>query len=502
MRHLERAISSAAATGDFVEIRFDCLEPSELAQSLKQTEEVMRILKRPLIITFRPAEQGGERTLDVESRLLFWLLNKPRGADFYDVELDLASGFGSAEFYKSHLSWKTVICSHHDFVRVPADLEQIYERMAGTPAHILKIAVQADDVTDCLPVFHLLERARKEGREMIAIAMGPAGIATRILGPSRGAFLTYGALETDKATAPGQVTARELRDLYRIQRITSDTKIIGLVGFPVTHSFSPHIHNAAFEAAEVNAVYIPFEVRDLTSFMKRMAHPRARELDWNLRGLSITAPHKNAVIDYLDWIEPSAKEIGAVNTIVIEGQALHGYNTDATASLKPVLERLGPVRDARCALIGAGGAARAVLWSLKNEGVQTMLFARNQEKGNALAEKFGVDCELLDTARFKDFDFVINATPLGTRGPFERETAASAAQLRGARLAYDLVYNPNETQFLREARKAGCDTIGGLTMLVLQAVEQFRLWTGTESPTEVMREAASRAVRYDQEELG
>ena len=489
LNELAQAITRAARAAEIIEIRLDCLADPEF--ELRQIAALVRSLEQPVIMTFRPAEQGGQRDADYPSRLQFWNTYRHLFTEeFLDIELDLAQGFASTPL----LDWNRVICSHHDFAGVPADIKQVYERMAHTPAGVLKIAVQANDITDCIPLFHLLDRARNEGREMIAIAIGWAGIATRILGPSRGAFLTYGALEADKATAPGQVTAKELRDLYRIQRITYDTEIIGLVGLPVTHSFSPHIHNAAFEAAGVNAVYIPFEVRDLTAFIKRMAHPRTRELDWNLRGLSVTAPHKSAVIDYLDWIEPSAKEIGAVNTIVIEDQAMHGYNTDATAALKPVIERLGQIRDARCALIGAGGAASAVLWSLKNEGVKTTLFARDQGKGNALAEKFGAGCELLDRARFRDFDFVINATTLGTRGPFERETAATAVQLRGARLAYDLVYNPCETQFLREAREAGCDTIGGLTMLVLQAVEQFRLWTGAESPTEVMRAAAGRAV--------
>jgi 3-dehydroquinate dehydratase / shikimate dehydrogenase len=495
-RELESAIARAAKAGDIIELRLDCLEPFEFEKALEEVEDFVRESARPTIMTLRPAEQGGRRELDYASRYVFWCSrNYPPHANLIDVELDLATGFASSDNPPPlPVKWERIICSHHDFAGVPANLEQIYERMASTPARILKIAVQAGDVTDCIPVFKLLERARREGREMIAIAMGTAGIATRILGPSHGAFLTYGALETDSATAPGQLSAKELRELYHIHGINEQTRIMGLVGLPVGHSVSPHVHNAAFAAAGVNAVYIPFEVRDLKSFFRRLIHPRTRELDWNLHGLSVTAPHKATVMDYLDWVEPAAKEIGAVNTVVVVGDALHGYNTDATSVLQPVLEKLGPLRDACCAIVGAGGAASAALWSLRREGARATVFARNVEKGKSLAEKFAARCENLEAARFDGFDLVINATPLGTRGQRENETPAISNQLRGARFAYDLVYNPIQTRFLREAREAGCETLGGLSMLVQQATEQFKLWTGADAPIEVMRDAAGRAL--------
>lgn len=491
---LEQALNLACETGDLIELRFDCLEPNELGQALEQVRALVGKFIRPFIFTFRPAEQGGRRQIGRESRQTFHLFENPGGAAFYDVELDLATEYASSDFCQSFINWATVICSHHDFVGVPQDLNQIYDRMASTPARVLKVAVQADDITDCIPIFNLLDRAGRDGRSLIAIAMGAAGIATRILGPSRGAFLTYGALAEERGTAPGQPTARELRDVYRIQEIDRETEITGLVGLPVGHSVSPHMHNAAFEAMEINAVYLPLEVRDVSAFIRRMVHSQTRELDWNLRGLSVTAPHKSTVMEYLDWTEPVAKAIGAVNTIVVEDNALLGYNTDALAVLQPVIEKLGSLRDARCAVIGAGGAASAALWSLSHQGANATLFARDEEKGRALSEKFGGSYERLGSTHWAGFDLVINATPLGTRGPLEDLTPATADQLCGARLAYDLVYNPGETRFMREARRAQCDVIGGLPMLVFQAAEQFRLWTGIEAPIEVMHKAASRAV--------
>ncbi len=455
-----------------------------------------------MILTLRPVESGGRRPISVEDRFNFRVSQvwqhggSKREPDFWDLESDLAfllqgrgrEGSIIASFNPS--DWRRTICSYHDFAGVPPDVERIYEQMASTPARIVKIAVQANDVTECLPVFGLLQRARAAGREIIAIAMGQAGIATRILGPSRGAFLTYGALDAESATAPGQITARELREVYRIDQINERTEITGLMGLPVAHSVSPHIHNAAFAAADVDAVYIPFEVRDAEAFIQRMGHPRTRELNWKLRGLSVTAPHKSAVMSELDWIEPAAKEIGAVNTIVVQDNELHGYNTDAAAFIKSLGRRFASLDGCRCAIIGAGGAARAALWALRREGARVGLFARNLETTKPLAERFQVDCQALEKARLDGFDVVVNATPLGSRGQDESETPAVADQLRGVRLVYDLVYNPPETRFMREARAAGCESIGGLDMLITQAAEQFKLWTGREANVEVMRAAA------------
>ncbi|MDQ3666962.1 MAG: shikimate dehydrogenase [Acidobacteriota bacterium] len=491
----EHAIGKAADVGDLIEVRLDCLDPFQIGESFKNGEHLFNQTPRPTILTFRPAEQGGHRKLDPKSRLRFWLFDRPTSAEFLDIELDLAVNT-SLFNYGNKVDWTRVICSHHNFAGVPEDLDRIFVRMTQTHARIFKIAFQAQDITDCIAAFHLIDRGRSKNREMIAIAMGPAGIATRILGPARGAFLTYGALEDESVTAPGQITARELRTVYRIDGISRQTRIMGVAGFPVTHSVSPYIHNAAFESAQFDGVYLPFEVREISSFIKRMIHPRTREIDWNFLGLSVTAPHKTSVMSCLDWIDPAAQEIGAVNTIVVRGDEVRGFNTDADALVGPIVALIGELREARCAVIGSGGAASAAVWSLRQKGAELAVFARDASKARVLAERFGAASQPLDSALFEGFDIVINATPLGTSGVQETETPAAAAQLRGARLVYDLVYNPTETRFLREARAAGCELIGGLEMLVRQAAAQFRLWTGAEAPEAVMREAAVRALGH------
>ena len=495
---LAPTISRAAELGDIVELRLDYLDESERQALLPYFRDLLNRDHTPIVLTFRPAEQGGHTATDFEGRRRFWtsMINISSSA-FFDLELDLVLRFAAEEpAGETPIDWGRVICSHHDFLGVPSDLDHIYERMAATPARILKIAVQAGAATDCLPVFRLLERAQREGREMIAIAMGQAGIMTRILGPSRGSYLTYGAFDDENATAPGQLTARELREVYRIDKINQQTEVVGLIGKPVVHSLSPHIHNAAFETAGANAVYIPFEVGDAGQFLRRLAHPRSRELDWNLRGFSVTAPHKSAVMDSLDWIDPAAKEIGAVNTILVREAELHGHNTDAEGFIVPLRRKFGSLQGARCAIIGAGGGARAALWALRSAGARMALFVRNPDTARLVSAEFEIDSHPIAGASFAGFDIVVNATPLGTRGVREPDTVAIADQFRGVRLAYDLVYNPVETRFLREARAAGCETLGGIEMLLTQAVEQYKLWMGNDPDIEVMRAAALRALGW------
>ncbi|MFL6228413.1 MAG: shikimate dehydrogenase [Pyrinomonadaceae bacterium] len=500
---LRTAIERAAQLADVVELRFDCLEDdAQLDAALRELPALIGARARSFVFTFRPSEQGGQRQLDEGARTDFWTRRLPpllrddaTRHDFIDLELDLCTR--RRDELAPPPDGVTLIISQHDFEHVPTDLEAIYARMTSLPRAIPKIAVRAADITDCLPVIRLLERARREGHELIAVAMGEAGLLTRVLAPAFGSFLTYGALDAEHATAPGQITARELRDLYRVHSISEYTAITGLVGSPVAHSVSPQIHNAAFAALGTDAVFIPFATRDARAFSRRMAHPRTRELAWNLRGLSVTAPHKGAIMDGLDLVEASAREIGAVNTVVVEDKELHGYNTDAAAALVP-LNGLIELGDARVALIGAGGAARAVLWSLRERGARTTVFARAAERARSVAEQFGAESRALAGARFDNFDLVINATPLGTRGAQESETVATAAELRGARAAYDLVYNPSATRFLREARAAGCEiVVGGLAMLVAQAAAQFKLWTGAGAPVEVMRRAAEEKLTRD-----
>ena len=491
LSELPSAVNQAAEFADIVELRLDYLQIDELENLIGSLRSLISEALRPLILTLRPVDQGGRSHLDLSHRLEFWFQILKTGDCYFDLELDVVEQLVGRQ---AIVDWGRIICSHHDFNGVPADVREICERLSATRAGLVKIAVAAKDAVDCLTVFHLLDRGCSERRPMIAIAMREPGQMTRVLGPSHGSFLTYASMNDAGATAPGQITAREMREVYRIDQINRKTAITGLIGSPVSHSISPHIHNAAFAESEMNAVYLPFDVRDADAFLRRLIHPRSREIDWNVRGLSVTAPHKLAVRKHLDWVDPAAKEIGAVNTIVVKGHDLHGYNTDAGGFIEPLRQRLGSLKGLRCAIIGGGGAARAVLWALRKDEARLELFVRGQNRSRQLAEEFDATCNSFCEADFNGFDVVINATPLGTRGHLENETPAMAAQLRNVRFVYDLVYNPLETRFMREARSAGCETLGGLEMLVTQAAVQFKLWTDKTPNIEVMRAAAINAL--------
>ena len=491
-RALTTAIKLATETGYFIEVRLDCINEGDLASALENLSQVLPEQTGSTIITFRPQEQGGLRALTLDQRLQFWRAHGfALPAFLFDLEVDLAEEFLRK---REAVDWSRVICSSHNFSSGVADAKSLYERIAQTPARFLKVAVMLDDAVDNLEIFKLSERAASDDRKLIATGMGTAGIPSRILGPSRGSFLTYASLDHHTSTAPGQLTATQLRDTYRVDQITEATQVMGLIGHPIGHSLSPQIHNAAFKSAAIDAVYLPFDVCDLTSFMRRMVHPDTREINWRLHGLSVTTPHKQNVMDHLDWVDPAAKEIGAVNTVVIDGKQLKGYNTDALGFITALKTQRPELNGARCAVIGGGGAARAAIWALLQQRAKVSVFVRDIERAKPLTETFDVTVTDLQSAAFEGFDVVVNTTVLGMSGHQEQQTPANGAQLRGARLAYDLVYNPTETRFLREAEQVGCKTLGGLSMFVAQAAEQFALWTGREAPSNVMHAAAVEAL--------
>jgi shikimate dehydrogenase len=281
-----------------------------------------------------------------------------------------------------------------------------------------------------------------------------------------------------------------LRRLYRIKELNRDSEIFGIIGNPVSHSRSPLMHNPALAALGRNGVYLPFEVSDVGEFIRDFVRPATKKIDWRLGGLSVTIPHKLAVMPHLDHIDATAKTIGAVNTIVVEGNELYGYNTDVTGAMKP-LEELTELRGARVAVIGAGGSARAICYGLNQRGAAVTIFARDLRKAQQLADEFGAKLATLDSFS-GDTDIVINCTPIGMHHHSEGQSPLSADSLQGVKLVYDLIYTPVETALLRDAKAAGCQTLGGLAMLVGQAAEQFRLWTGRVAPLEVMWQAAKR----------
>lgn len=311
--------------------------------------------------------------------------------------------------------------------------------------------------------------------------------------------MTFASLDEQTATAPGQLTAKEMLDVYGVKKLDEKTEIYGLIAGSTTHSVSPHMHNAAFKFHNLNAVYVPFAVKNLNDFMRRMVISATREINWNLQGFSVTLPHKVEIIKYLDFVDKTAQKIGAVNTVKIdENGKLLGFNTDAAGFIEPLKNSFGNLKNAKVAILGAGGAARACIYALQQENARVTIFARNPPKAQSLNEDFAVEirelkpnCEL----RLTDYDIVVNATPLGMKkGALENETPVTAAQLENVKLLYDLIYNPFETKLMQEAAKIFVPTIGGLAMLVAQAMQQQKIWTGINAPMKEMSQAALRKL--------
>lgn len=476
-------IRQAAEFADMIELRFDCLDENEIDVVVTHIAELAA--NKPLLATFRSQDQGGNRQITLEQRKEFWI-DLPTTFRAADLEEDIVDVQPAAEYR---------IVSFHDFDGVPNDLADIYQRLASHDA-VVKIAVQANDITDTIPLWKLLEQARSEGRELIPIAMGEAGKWTRILGLAHGSPLTYASLESGSETAPGQISAKDLAEIYRAQTLNENTAVYGIIGGNTRYSMSPYIHNAAFAAKDLNKVFVPLQTADLDQFIRRMVKPEMREIELNFAGFSVTAPHKQAVIRHLDEIDESAKTIAAVNTIKIVDGKLFGFNTDAEGFIGPLKDAYYDLRDARIAVVGAGGAARACVYALRKEGAAVTLFARDLEKAKNLADEFGTMFERLPKTKdqrpkvdFSDYDIVVNTTPLGTKGISENETVAAADQLNGVKLVYDIVYNPPETRLLREAKAAGARTINGIEMLIGQAVRQFEIWTETDAPIDTMRQS-------------
>jgi 3-dehydroquinate dehydratase / shikimate dehydrogenase len=486
-------IDRAAVLADVIEIRFDGLNEGEFGSFLKGFRRDK--FSNLFLTTFRPAEQGGRKNLSLRERIEFWRYsNIFEFTDWADLEADISENEINELWGKV---FKKVIKSNHDFQGVPENLDEIYEELWRETPEVVKIVVQAADLTDTIPVWKLLEKAKSENRPLIPIAMGEPGKWTRILGLAHGAFMTYAALEAGRETAPGQVSARDLREVYRAPELDETTEVYGILGSHVGISLSPHIHNAAFAHHRLNAVFVPLQLHDLDAFIRRMVKPETRELELNFRGFSVTHPHKQAIIEHLDFLDETARKIGAVNTVKLVDGKLYGFNTDAAGFLEPLLKFYGDLKDARVAILGAGGAARACVYALQAAGAIPTVFARDRSKAEPLAGEFGVELKELPKTDhrepktvFADFDILVNTTPLGMKGKAEAETPATAEQLRGLRLVYDLVYTPFQTLLMTEADQAEVPKIGGLAMLVAQAVAQQRIWNGLEAPAEEMSRAA------------
>ncbi len=482
-------IERARELADVIEIRFDCLHPEQIPSLVERLGSV----GKQLLITFRPAEQGGTRPLSIGEGTKFWeFIDSNLKADNYlvDHEFDM-------DFRLKLGSERTIVSMHH-FEEPGKDLQQQLDAMTALAGQTIKIAIAVDDAVDAIQVWNLFG---KTTNAVIPIAMGEAGKWTRILGLAHGAPMTYASLDRDDGTAPGQIPAADLINVFRAKELNKETSVYGVIAGETNYSLSPYMHNAAFRHTGRNSVFVPLQVKDLDGFMRRMVRRETREVELNFRGFAVTNPHKQTIIKHLDFVDETAQKIGAVNTVKIEDGKLSGFNTDANGFIEPLRKIYGSLKDARVTVAGAGGAARACVYALQQEGASVTVFARDFQKAAAFGREFDIAVETLTTDhRPLNTDIFVNTTPLGTRGEREGESIATSDELRGVKLVYDLVYNPEETRLIREAKMAGSKTLGGIEMLIAQGAQQFSIWTGEDPPVDEMRAAVN--ARLNQTHAG
>jgi 3-dehydroquinate dehydratase/shikimate dehydrogenase len=481
--------AAAAAGADAVELRLDYLQ---IPPARQEIADLLAGAPVETIVTCRPTAEGG-KFRGPESDRLAILANAVRlGADWVDVEAAVTPHYWPASVGR-------VILSLHDFKRCPPDLDDIAARLDGSEAAVNKIAFAAAEPRDALRAFDVLRNCRKP---TLVLAMGQAGLVSRILGGKFGAFGTFAALAHGKESAPGQPTIRELTDLYRVKSLTPASAVYGVIGCPIAHSMSPAIHNAAFAAAGMDACYVPLLIEPGPDDFRRFMDALLARTWMDCRGLSVTIPHKEHALRYVgaDNCDSLAVRIGAVNTITIAPDgSLAGDNTDYAGAIDSLVAGMAIAREdlagRRAAVLGAGGVARAIVAALMHYGCELTVYNRTVKRGRQLAEEFGAAFDGLDNLDRLDAEIVINCTSIGMYPDVDCSPLAPLVKIPPCvKAVFDTIYNPVETRLIRQARAAGCAAITGLDMFVNQAVAQFERWTAKPAPRQVMREVVARKL--------
>ncbi|HMB83907.1 MAG TPA: shikimate dehydrogenase [Terriglobales bacterium] len=472
---------SMAQDNPFIEFRLDYLK-----QPLAALPKIHRFLETHQYVTAigtcRRADNGGKFKGSLASQLD--VLTKAHAAGCQIVDLELQSALKSKPEAIARLRSRAgLILSFHDF-RATRNLDETLEKMLKVPADFYKVVTTATTISDNVAMMKFLQ-TQSDKHALIGLCMGEQGIISRVLSVRAGSAFTFGAVSADLKTAPGQVSASDLRSIYRIDQVDAATRIYGVAGDPIEHTLSPVIMNAALRRENVNGVYLPLHAKTL----KDLIHC-VREIP--LHGLSITMPYKQAILPHLDNTDAHTTKIGACNTVV-RGQdgKLYGFNTDIAGIIRPLEQRLS-IASAKVLVLGAGGAARAAVFGLKERGAEVWILNRTSLKAQKLARQAKARTLKRADLRKIAFDVIINATSVGMGNP--RDCPLKDEEIQ-ARVVFDMVYDPVETHLLQVARAKGIAVIPGVEMFVQQAARQFEIWTGKPAPAGDMLRAVTIALQ-------
>ena len=487
----ERA-EAALRDSKFFEFRLDWLpSPAAALPLLAEFKAAHRDVTA--IATCRRKEHGGNFVGSLTSELDLLLKAAEAGCEIVDLEVESAEEAKLAQLARWRASLAEVgtalLVSFHDFSRTKG-LEQAVVRIEAFAPDFVKVVSTARSLTDNLAVLRLIED-HSLSSHVVGIAMGEEGLISRVLGPRAGASFTFAAFSDGAETAPGQVPARTLLDLYRIDQLDTATRLFGVAGNPINHSLSPLMHNTAFRRENVNAVMMPLQVRTLDDLLTVV-----RELP--LAGVAVTMPLKTEVMPHLATpilgnSVPLTHRIGACNTLRVgaDGKII-GFNTDVDGVVRPLEKRLR-LRGAKIAVLGAGGAARAAVYGLVEQGAEVFIVNRTHETAVALARKSKSKALKPEQLAKTRFDVLINTTPCGMTG--SKQAMAIAEDQLNTALVFDMVYNPLETPLIRLAKDRGIPVISGIEMFVQQGDRLFEIWTGKPAPEAEMLRVVELELR-------
>ncbi len=476
---MEHARREANAGECFFEFRLDYLPAPE------QGIAVIRkfLVAHPeccILATCRRHQNHGKFNGSVEDQIRILDAALDAGARAVDVEIESAEN--AIPRLEALRGKGQLMLSYHNYDGTPST-ESIVRRMLRIPADGYKIVTTARKPSDNGRILAITKSHPRT--PLVVLAMGETGFATRVLATAWGGMFTYAAPNASDGTASGQVSARVLRHLYRAEKFSRAAKIYGVIADPVRHSISPAVHNRAFQSHRLDAVYLPFLVQpaQLKDFFTL-----AESLP--IAGFSVTIPHKQRILRYLDVIDPLARRIGAVNTVWKKAGKWRGTNTDADAVTVPLSRKLR-LSKSSVLVVGNGGAARSAAYALVGSGAKVSIVGRNPDRVRSLARACGAESLLREQMNGRKFDALVHATPLGM---FPHPDACFFPGAIPASLVFDMVYNPLETTLLRHAVSQGSTVISGLQMFLEQATRQFEIWTGATAPRSVMEKAAIEAL--------
>jgi 3-dehydroquinate dehydratase/shikimate dehydrogenase len=472
---IERA-GAALKDAKFFEFRLDSLpKPATALPLLNQF--LTRNREVTAIATCRRKQNGGNFAGALAAELDLLAKAAQAGCQIVDLEVESAEEAKPAQLAKLRAAGAALMVSFHDFMRTRS-LEAAADRIAVFKPDYVKVVSTARSLADNLAILRLIED-RSLSAHVVAIAMGEEGIVSRVLGVRAGAAFTFASFSDGTETAPGQVAVRTLLDMYRVEHLDQATRVFGVAGNPIAHSLSPLMQNTAFRRENVNAVLLPLKVRTLADLLTL-----TQELP--LAGVAVTMPLKQEVLPHLANMDPLTGRIGACNTLRtgVDGK-LYGFNTDVAGIVRPLEKRLR-LKGARIAVLGAGGAARAAVFGLVDQGAEVFVVNRTHEHAVTLARQAKAKSLKHELFAKQHFNVLINATPCGMKGA--KQTLPIAESELNADLVFDMVYNPLETPLLALARARGIPVIGGVEMFVQQGARQFEIWTGKPAPeTEMLR---------------